>query len=145
MSKYIEIATVGSRRAAVPLEQMGVIVDCGKLRKIYLGTYDKDLPSQFGEGGQGYLLCLDSFEALMEKIEHCNNEATTIKRQQGEIDKLRGLLQAMSGLPSVVDEERDIERCTVTQCYYNNELYCTCCDDVRDSTMLEDCPSFMED
>jgi len=41
--------------------------------------------------------------------------------------------------------EEHEERCTVMSCYYNDDCICLCCDDVRDATMLEDCPSFIED
>ena len=37
------------------------------------------------------------------------------------------------------------ERCTMTSCYYNDDCVCLCCDDTRDSEMLENCPSFIED
>ena len=37
------------------------------------------------------------------------------------------------------------EFCTVTNCFYNSDCWCTCCDDLRNRDLLEDCPSFMED
>ena len=41
--------------------------------------------------------------------------------------------------------EFDPERCTMTNCFYNNDCYCSSVGDLRNPELLDDCPDFMED
>lgn len=96
----------------------------------------EDLIGHIHVANHNYRVLLDTYSRV-SKVAH---------EQAEEIAMLRGMLHAMSGLPSdKLNEEIEFDRCTVTQCFYNRDLYCTCCDDVRDASMLEDCPSYMED
>lgn len=102
-----------------------------------------DLIGHIRVANHNYRVLLDTYSRV-SKIAH--EQAAEIDKLNKDNAMLREMLQAMSGLPSEkLNEEVEFDHCTVTQCYYNNDLYCTCCDDVRDASMLEDCPSYMED
>lgn len=42
-------------------------------------------------------------------------------------------------------DKREIERCVMFECFYNDEGICTCKDDVHNPYLNEDCIDYSED
>ena len=117
---------------------------CDELNDIYIKK-NKDYGDSFGKTFRE-----EGFASARIRLGDKLNRFSRLSRgheQNVKDESIRDTLIDLANyaIMTVIEMEQD-DFCTMTSCFYNDDLcHCNCSDDLRDGSKLEDCPSYIED